>query len=41
LTLEGLLRDRQKMMRLFWIGFISSIAFIAIGLVIIILEIAG
>jgi hypothetical protein len=39
LTLEEMLQDRQKMMKLFWIGFISSLVFIAIGLVIIILEI--
>lgn len=40
MTLEELLQDRQKMMKLFWIGFVSSLVFIAIGLVIIILEIA-
>ncbi len=39
MTLEEMLQDRQKMTKLFWIGFISSLVFIAIGLVIIILEI--
>ncbi len=37
MTLEELLRDRTKMMKLFWIGFIASLVFIAIGAVYIIL----
>ena len=37
LTLEEILRDREKMMKLFWIGLISSFVFIAIGVVIIIM----
>ena len=41
MTLEALLRDRNKMMKLFWIGFVSSLVFMGIGLVIIILEIVG
>lgn len=41
MTLEDLLRDRNKMMKLYLIGFISSLVFIGIGLVIIITEIAG
>lgn len=41
MTLEDLLRDRNKMMKLYLIGFISSLVFIGIGLVIIIMEIVG
>jgi hypothetical protein len=40
LTLEELLKDRAKMMKLIWIGFISSLVFIAIGVVLILLELA-
>jgi len=39
LTLEALLKDRSKMTKLFWLGFISSLVFIAIGVVIIILAV--
>jgi len=38
-TLEEIVRDRSKMMRLFWIGLISSLVFIAIGVVVIIMAI--
>jgi len=41
LALKELLHDRQKMIKLIWIGFISSLAFIAIGIVIILKEIIG
>jgi hypothetical protein len=33
LTLEDLLRDRTKMLKLFWLGFIMSLVFIGIGVV--------
>ncbi len=39
LTLEEIMRDRSKMMKLFWLGFISSLVFIAVGAVVIILTI--
>jgi len=41
LTIEELLRDRQKMMKLIWLGFMSSLVFIGIGLVLILMEILG
>ena len=41
MTLEKLLHDRQKMMKLIWLGFISSLVFIGIGLVLIMMEILG
>ena len=31
MALIDILRDREKMAKLVWIGFISSLAFIAIG----------
>jgi hypothetical protein len=37
LTIEDILTDRQKMMKLFWIGLISSLVFIVIGAVYIIM----
>jgi hypothetical protein len=39
--LEELLHDRQKMIKLIWIGFVSSLVFIGIGLVLILKEIFG
>lgn len=41
MTIEELLRDRQKMMKLIWLGFMSSLVFIGIGLVLILMEILG
>lgn len=41
MSLESLLRDREKMMKLFFIGFIASLVFIAIGFAIIIMQILG
>jgi hypothetical protein len=38
LTLEDLLRDRTKMLKLYWIGLISSLVFIGIGIYFIIME---
>lgn len=37
MSLEELIRDRSKMMKLYWLGFISSLVFIAIGAIYIIL----
>jgi hypothetical protein len=37
LTIEDLLRDRTKMLKLFWIGLISSLVFIGIGVFFIIM----
>lgn len=37
MVLEELLRDRSKMIKLYWLGFISSLVFIAIGAVYIVL----
>jgi hypothetical protein len=37
LVLEELLRDRSKMIKLYWLGFISSLVFIAIGAIYIIM----
>ncbi len=37
MALEELLRDRSKMIKLYWLGFISSLVFIAIGAIYIIL----
>jgi hypothetical protein len=37
LTLDELLRDRSKILKLFWIGLISSLVFIGIGMVLIIM----
>jgi len=39
LTIEDILSDREKMMRLFWIGLISSLVFIGIGVVYIVMAI--
>lgn len=41
MTIEELLHDRQKMMKLIWLGFMSSLVFIGIGLVLILMEILG
>ncbi len=41
MSLKELLQDRQVMMKLIWVGFISSLVFIAIGIVIILREIIG
>ncbi|MBU0623355.1 MAG: PLDc N-terminal domain-containing protein [Candidatus Thermoplasmatota archaeon] len=35
MALIDILRDREKMAKLVWLGFISSLAFIAIGLYVI------
>jgi hypothetical protein len=37
-TLEELLADRSKMMKLFLIGFISSLVFMGLGAVIILMQ---
>ena len=37
MVLEELLRDRSKMIKLYWLGFISSLVFIAIGAIYIIM----
>ena len=39
MTLEDILSDRQKMMKLFWIGMIASLVFIGIGVVYILVAI--
>jgi hypothetical protein len=33
MTIEGLLQDRTKLLKLMWIGLISSIVFIGIGVI--------
>ncbi len=41
MSLEDLLRNRELMMKLFWVGFMASLVFIGLGVVIIILDILG
>lgn len=41
MNLERLLTDRAMMRKLFYIGFVSGLVFIAIGAVVIILRILG
>lgn len=41
MTLADLLRDRQFMMKVAWIAFLSSLVFIGIGAVLIIKELLG
>jgi len=38
LTIEELLRDKHKMMKLFWLGLLSSIAFIVLGTIMIMMQ---
>jgi hypothetical protein len=39
LTLGDILTDRQKLMKLYWLGIISSLVFIGIGVVYIIMAV--
>lgn len=41
MSLEDLLRDREFIMKMVWIGFLASLVFIAIGAYVIILELSG
>lgn len=41
MTLEELLTDRKFMMRLFYIGFIAGLVFIAIGAVLMLMKMLG
>lgn len=36
-----ILQDRQKLVKLFWLGFISSLVFIGIGVVMILENLLG
>ena len=38
MKLEELLNDRAKLIKIFWLGFITSIVFIGIGVVLILME---
>lgn len=38
MPLEALLRDRVKMMKLFWLGLIASLVFIIIGVIIMLVD---
>lgn len=41
MSLEDLLRNRQFLMRMIWIGFFTSLVFIGIGMYIIVMNILG
>lgn len=41
MPLSDLLQDRAFLMKMIWLGFVSSLVFIAIGLYIIIRDIVG
>lgn len=39
--LEDLLRNREKMLKLFWVGLYASIAFLMIGYLLILMDLFG
>ncbi len=39
--LEDLLRDREKMLKLFWVGLYASIGFLMIGYLLILMDLFG
>jgi hypothetical protein len=40
-VLEELLRDREKMLKLFWVGLWASIAFLMLGYFLILMDLVG